>query len=55
MMLNDPLSVFLDTNIFINTKYDFSEKGILSLLKKHSDANKIQIYLNNIVVQEVKK
>ncbi|MGI5881263.1 MAG: PIN domain-containing protein [Syntrophomonadaceae bacterium] len=54
-MLNYPLSVFLDTNIFINAKYDFSGEGILVVLKKHIEAKRVQLYVSNIVVREVQK
>lgn len=54
-MIDYPLSVFLDTNIFKNCKYDFDGSGILELLKKLVDQNKVKIYLSDIVVRETEK
>ena len=54
-MLNYPISVFLDTNIFIGAKYDFSSKGILNTLNKYISDGKIRLFISNIVENEVKK
>lgn len=54
-MLEYPLLVFLDTNIFISAKYDFSDKGILNTLLNFVAAGKIKLYSNNIVEGEIKK
>lgn len=54
-MLDYPISVFLDTNIFIEAKYDFSSKGILSTLNKYINEGKIKLFISNIVLNEVKK
>ena len=51
----NPISTFLDTNIFIGAKYDFSANGILALLKEQALLGKVKIYLSNIVVEEVNK
>ena len=54
-MLTYPISVFLDTNIFINAKYDFSSKGNLYKLKKYINDGKISLFISDIVENEVKK
>ncbi len=54
-MYKYPISVFIDTNIFINAKYDFSENGIFQTLLNHINSGKIQLYLSDIVVHEVEK
>lgn len=54
-MLNYPISVFLDTNIFIGAKYDFSSKGIFGTLNKYINDDKIRLFISNIVENEVKK
>lgn len=54
-MIGYPLSVFLDTNIFKNCKYDFDGSGVLNLLKKLVDQNKVKLYLSDIVVRETEK
>ncbi|MDW8803204.1 PIN domain-containing protein, partial [Clostridium sp. A1-XYC3] len=54
-MLNYPISIFLDTNIFIEAKYDFSSKGIFSTLNKYISDGKIRLIISNIVENEVKK
>jgi predicted nucleic acid-binding protein len=54
-LLNYPISVFLDTNIFIEAKYDFSSKGIFCTLNKYINDDKIRLFISNIVENEVKK
>jgi hypothetical protein len=54
-LLNYPISIFLDTNIFIGAKYDFSSKGIFSTLNKYINDGKINLFMSNIVENEVKK
>lgn len=54
-MLNYPISIFIDTNIFINGKYDFSSKGIFSTLNKYINDGKIKLFISSIVENEVKK
>lgn len=54
-MLSYPISVFLDTNIFIEAKYDFSSKGIFSTLIKYIIDGKIELYTSDIVANETKK
>lgn len=54
-MLKYPLSVFLDTNIFIGCKYDLDEKSVLHILKSLVDHNKVRLYISNIVVRETKR
>lgn len=54
-MLKYPLAVFLDTNIFIAAKYDFSDKGIINTLSNFVAAGKIKVYISSIVKGEVEK
>lgn len=54
-LLKYPISIFLDTNIFIEAKYDFSSNGIFSTLIKYIKNGKIILYISDIVVNEVKK
>lgn len=54
-MLKYPISVFIDTNIFISAKYDFSSKGNINRLIKYINENKIKLFISNIVESEVKK
>lgn len=54
-MLNYPLSVFLDTNIYISCRYDLSQKGVLFLLKNLVEQDKVKLYISNIVVKEIEK
>lgn len=53
-MLKYPISVFLDSNIFISSKYDFTSSGTLHSLSNLVTEGKIQIYISHIVEQEVK-
>ncbi|EOU1118873.1 PIN domain-containing protein [Clostridium perfringens] len=54
-MLNYPLPVFLDTNIFIGCRYDLKEGELLSKLKKLVDDKKIKLYISNIVLRETER
>lgn len=56
-MLNYPISIFLDTNIFISQKYDFSDtkNSDFSNLVKMVNNGKIKLYISQIVEHEVKK
>ncbi len=54
-MLNYPLLVFLDTNIYKRCKYDIGEDKVLTLLKNLVNQGKIKLYTSNIVVREVEK
>jgi len=54
-MLNYPLSVFLDTNIFISCKFDVDERGTLFLLKNLVDQHKVKLYVSHIVVRETER
>ena len=50
-MLNHPISIFLDTNIFISQKYDFSDtknSDFNNLVKMVNDG-KIKLYISQIV------
>lgn len=48
-----PISVFLDSNIFIVCKYDISEDSKLGILLRYIKAGKIRLFLSNIVKREV--
>jgi len=50
-----PISVFLDSNQFISSKYNFGESSPLGILQKMVELNKIKVYTSEIVVQEVVK
>ncbi|MGN0619272.1 MAG: PIN domain-containing protein [Ruminiclostridium sp.] len=54
-MINYPLNVTLDTNIFYETKFDFSENSPLGLLIKYVEQGKIKVILSDIVTREVEK
>lgn len=54
-MLKYPLSVFLDTNIFIGCRYDLHEEGLLIKLKNLVDHNKVRLYISNIVLREAER
>ncbi len=47
-------NVLLDTNVYINAKYDFSRASLLSL-KKYEDQGVVNLYTNNIINREVVK
>lgn len=53
--LEFPLAVFIDTQVFINESYDFSEKGKLGLLKKQIDNGKVELLTTEIVTREVER
>lgn len=52
-MLKYPVSVFLDTNIFISARYDFSSSGVLGLLLKYIRKGKVKLYISSIVKNEI--
>ncbi len=54
-MLKYPLAVFLDSNIFISAKYDFSDKGIFNTLLGFVATGKIKLYVSSVVKGEVKR
>ena len=51
-MFNYPLYLTIDTNIFISSKFDFSEDSTLGLLLKYIQQGKIKLVLSDIVVRE---
>ena len=53
-MLKFPVSIFLESNIFISAKYDFSSTGIFSVLTKMQVEGKISLFISHIVEHEVK-
>lgn len=48
-----PISVFLDSNIFIACKYNISKDSPLGILLRYVKTGKIKLYLSNIVKREV--
>lgn len=54
-MIKYPLSVFLDTNVFIGSRYDLNEESLLSKLKKLVNNKKVIIYTSNIVLRETER
>lgn len=54
-MVKYPLSVFLDTNIFIGCRYDLNKEGLLFKLKNLVDDNKVKIYISNVVLREAER
>ena len=53
-MLNYPISVTIDTNIFDAAKYNFGENSTLNLLSNHVKNGKIKIVLSEIVIREAR-
>lgn len=53
--LEFPLSVFVDTQVFIKESYNFSTKGKFALLKKQIDSGKVQLLISDIVKGEVER
>ena len=53
-MLNYPLNVTLDTNVIDETKYDFSDDSVLSILERYVKQGKVKVSLSDIVIGEVK-
>ncbi|MFT9495045.1 PIN domain-containing protein [Anaerosolibacter sp.] len=54
-MLNYPISVFLDTNIFDSCKYHLDDNSILKVLQKFAKNDKVRLYISNIVLREAEK
>ncbi|MGJ0895728.1 PIN domain-containing protein [Thomasclavelia ramosa] len=54
-MINYPLNVTIDTNIFEENKFDFGPDGTMNLLIKNVQNGKIKLVLSNIVIKEVEK
>lgn len=53
-MLNYPISVTIDTNIFDAAKYNFGENSTLNLLSNHVKNGKIKVVLSEIVIREAR-
>lgn len=51
-MLNYPIKVFIDTNIFDGSKYHIEGTSPLSILRKFADNKKVRLYTSRIVVGE---
>lgn len=54
-MIDYPLNVTIDTNVFLSTRFDFSKNSTLSLLQDYVKNGKIKVYLSDIVVKETEK
>lgn len=54
-MINYPLNVTIDSNVFDANKYDLAEDSTLSLLISYVEKHKIKVILSNIVVNEISK
>ncbi len=54
-MIEYPLNVTIDTNIFVANKFDFGDDSTMSLLVKNVQNGKIKLVLSNIVIKEVEK
>lgn len=54
-MNNYPLSVFIDTNIFIQCKYNFSDSSTLGRIANLVKLGKVKLVLSDIVINETKK
>ena len=52
-MIKYPLFVTIDTNIFDQCKYNYSEKGSLKRLSRLANSGKIKIVLSDIVLGEI--
>lgn len=53
--LEFPLSVFVDTQVFMKESYDFSTKGKFALLKKQIESGKVKLLTSDIVKGEVER
>ena len=53
-MLNYPINVTIDTNIFDAAKYNFGENSTLNLLSNHVKNGKIKVVLSEIVIREAR-
>lgn len=51
--LNFPISVFIDSQVFIQESYDFGSKGKLSYFKRLVDNGKVKLLTSIIVKREV--
>lgn len=51
--MNYPISVFLDSNVFIACKYNTSKDSELGILLRYIKGGKINLFLSNIVKREV--
>lgn len=54
-MINYPLNVTIDTNVFDENKYDFAEESTLSRLISYVQKQKIKVIVSNIVINEISK
>ncbi len=50
--MSEIINVFLDTNVFIKMKYDFSNSSLYRL-KKYVDLGIVRLFTNEIVLREV--
>ena len=54
-MNNYPLSVFIDTNVFIQCKYNFGDSGTLDRIVNLVQLGKVKLVLSDIVINETRK
>lgn len=54
-MLNYPIAVFIDTNIFDECKYHLEGTSPLNILRKFAANEKVNLYTSNIVLGEARK
>ncbi len=54
-MLNYPVSITIDTNIFDAAKYDLSDNSTLCMLAKFVREGKVKVYLSDIVLEEARE
>lgn len=54
-MLDKPISVFIDSNIFMSWNYSIHKEGYLNILKTSVKKNEIKLYTSDIVIREVEK
>ncbi len=53
-MIQYPIPVFIDTNVFLRAKHDYSNTGSLALLRKYVVEGKVKIYVSAVVIGEIK-
>lgn len=53
-MMNYPITITIDTNVFDSVKYDMSDGSKLQILLKHVKDGKVKLVLSDIVLEESK-
>lgn len=51
--MNFPISIFIDTNVYIKTKYNTSENSSLKIVEKYINEGKLVLYTSRVVIGEV--